>query len=86
MIRSFRLLLMAQTLKVSPLLILSIRDLVWFCCAYSDSRRFQTAGCVQDSSELNVVRHHCHIPEVVQDYLVRFSMLFLNARFSIMYF
>ena len=32
MIRSFLLLLMAETLNVSPLLILSIRDLVWFCC------------------------------------------------------
>ena len=53
MIRSFRLLLMAETLKVSPLLILSIRDLAWFCCASSDSRSFQTAGCVQDSNELN---------------------------------
>ena len=44
MIRSFLLLLMAEALKVSPLLILSIRDLVWFCCASRDSRSFQTAG------------------------------------------
>ena len=40
MIRSFLLLLMAED-KVSPLLILSTRDLVWFCCDSSDSRRFK---------------------------------------------
>ena len=52
MIHSFLLLLTAETLKVPPLVILSIPDLVWFCCASSDSRSFQTAGCVQDSREL----------------------------------
>ena len=86
MIRLFLLLLMAETLKVSPLFIFSIRDLVWFCCAFSDSRSFQTAGCVQDSNELHVVCHLYHIPEGIQDYLVRFSMIYLNAQFSFMIF
>ena len=53
MIRSFLLLLTTETLKVAPLHILSICDLIWFCCASIDSRSFQTAGCVQDSRELN---------------------------------
>ena len=53
MIRSFLLLLMAEALKVSPLLILSRGDTVWFCCASRDSRSFQTAGFLQDSRELN---------------------------------
>ena len=54
MIRSFILLLMVETLKVSPLLILSIRDLVWFCCASSDSRSFQTAYILCNTGASNV--------------------------------
>ena len=47
------LLLIAEGTNMSRLLIFSIRNLVWFCCASNDSSSVHTVGWAHDSRELN---------------------------------